>query len=158
MAKRILVADDEIRVVAVIKKRLESVGYDVITAYEGYEALKKARAERPDLIVLDLIMPNLNGYQVCAMLKRDDEYKHIPILMLTARSQEKDIEEGMRSGADYYMTKPFEHEMLLAQISALLAKAEPAAEAPGPAKAETALKKEERPAAAGPGDRAKKQP
>ncbi len=124
MAKRILVVDDEARVLAVIQKRLESAGYEVITAMDGTEGLKKAREENPDLIILDLILPKLNGYQVCAILKRDSYYKKIPILMLTARSQERDIEEGMRVGADAYMTKPFKNEVLLEQVKQLLAKEE----------------------------------
>jgi DNA-binding response OmpR family regulator len=128
MAKRILVVDDEVRVVLVIQKRLESAGYVVITAHDGYEGLKKARAESPDLIVLDLIMPNLNGYQICAMLKRDRMYRHIPILMLSARSQERDIQDGLLAGAEAYMTKPFDHNELLTKIADLLAKAEPPAE------------------------------
>lgn len=124
MAKKILVVDDEIRVVTVIQKRLESVGYDVITAMDGNEALMKARSENPDLILLDLILPKLNGYQVCAILKRDKLFKQVPILMLTARSQERDVDEGMRVGADAYMIKPFKNEILLDQIERLLTKVE----------------------------------
>jgi two-component system, OmpR family, alkaline phosphatase synthesis response regulator PhoP len=122
MAKRILVVDDEARIVTVIQKRLESAGYEVITAMDGTEALTKARSANPDLIVLDLILPKINGYQVCSILKRDSYYKQIPILMLTARSQESDVDEGMRVGADAYMTKPFKNEILLGQIEQLLAK------------------------------------
>jgi len=122
MAKKILVVDDEIRVLTVIQKRLESSGYEVITAMDGNEALLKARGENPDLIILDLILPKLNGYQVCSILKRDSFYKQIPILMLTARTQEKDVDEGMRVGADAYMTKPFKNEILLGQIEQLLTK------------------------------------
>jgi len=122
MAKKILVVDDEIRVLTVIQKRLESSGYEVITAMDGNEALLKARGENPDLIILDLILPKLNGYQVCSILKRDSFYKQIPILMLTARTQEKDVDEGMRVGADAYMTKPFKNEILLGQIEQLLSK------------------------------------
>ena len=72
---KILAVDDDVMVLAVIKKRLEFAGYEVITAMEGLEGLKKARSENPDLIVLDLILPNLNGYQICAMLKRDSKYR-----------------------------------------------------------------------------------
>ncbi|MDH5186088.1 MAG: response regulator transcription factor [bacterium] len=124
MAKRILVVDDEPKVVTVIQRRLESAGYEVLAAYDGNEALSKARSENPDLIILDLILPKLNGYQVCAILKRDKSYKPIPILILTARSQEEDIEEGMRVGADEYLTKPFKNEVLLAKIEELLSKVE----------------------------------
>ena len=124
MGKRILAVDDEPRVLAVIQRRLEAAGYEVITAVEGYEGLKKARNESPELIVLDLILPNLNGYQICAMLKGDKRYKEIPILMLTARSQEQDITEGMRVGADAYMTKPYDAQMFLDQIANLLAESD----------------------------------
>jgi DNA-binding response OmpR family regulator len=127
MAKRILVVDDEIRVLAVLEKRLSSAGYEVVTAAEGYDGLKKARSVGPDLIILDLIMPNLNGYQICAMLKRDGDYKHIPILMLTARSQEKDIEEGMKMGADAYLTKPFSLAEMRTTVRSLLPQTVPVA-------------------------------
>jgi len=129
MAKRILVVDDEVRILTVVQKRLESVGYEVITAQNGMDGLRRAREESPDLIVLDLIMPNISGYHVCGVLKRDITYKHIPILMLTARSQEKDIQQGIEAGADAYMTKPFDHAALLAQIADLLAKGEEAKKA-----------------------------
>lgn len=121
MPRRILVVDDEPRVLAIVKKRLELAGYEVSTAVEGFEALKKARGEQPELIVLDLILPGLNGYQICRMLKGDKHYAGIPILMLTARSQEVDVNEGMRVGADAYMTKPYDAGMFLTQISNLLA-------------------------------------
>ena len=124
MAKRILVVDDEIRVLAVIQRRLESVGYEVVTALDGNDALRKARSEKPDLIVLDLILPGFNGFQICGMLKRDLQFRQIPILILSARSQEKDIEEGKHMGAEAYMTKPYKHEELLAKIAELLARAE----------------------------------
>jgi two-component system alkaline phosphatase synthesis response regulator PhoP len=124
MAKKILVVDDEIKLLTVIQKRLESVGYEVITAKDGGEGLRKARAENPDLIILDLILPILDGYQVCSILKHDTVYKKVPILMLTVRSQKQDMDEGMRVGADAFMTKPFKHEELLAQVAELLKKAE----------------------------------
>ena len=118
--KKILAVDDDAMVLAVIKKRLEFAGYEVITAMEGLEGLKKARTENPDLIVLDLILPNLNGYQICAMLKRDSTYRNIPIVMLTSRSQQADIAEGMKAGADAYITKPYDPDEFIAKIQALL--------------------------------------
>jgi two-component system alkaline phosphatase synthesis response regulator PhoP len=124
MAAKILVVDDETKVLAVIQKRLESVGYEVITAQDGSEGLKKARSENPDLIILDLILPGIDGYQVCSILKHDTVYKKIPILMLTVRSQKQDMDEGMRVGADAYMIKPFKHEVLLDKVDELLKKAE----------------------------------
>jgi two-component system, OmpR family, alkaline phosphatase synthesis response regulator PhoP len=120
MKKRILVVEDEVRILLLIKKRLEFAGYDVITAMDGNSGMMKARSEKPDLIVLDLILPGLNGYQVCAMLKGDKQSKDIPILMLTARSQEKDITEGIRVGADAYMTKPYDPEAFTSQVQFLL--------------------------------------
>jgi DNA-binding response OmpR family regulator len=127
LAKRILVVDDEIRVLAVIQRRLESVGYEVITAADGNQALRKARSVKPDLIVLDVILPGFNGYQICGMLKRDLQHRFTPILMLSARSQEKDVEEGKHMGADAYITKPYKHEELVAKIAELLAAAEESA-------------------------------
>ena len=120
--KKILAVDDDAMVLAVIKKRLEFAGYEVITAMEGLEGLKKARTEKPDLIVLDLILPNLNGYQICAMLKRDSAYRNIPIVMLTSRSQQADIAEGMKAGADAYITKPYDPDEFIATIQNLLTK------------------------------------
>jgi DNA-binding response OmpR family regulator len=118
--KRILAVDDEPMVLDVIKTRLEFAGYEVITAADGLEGLKRVRAGHPDLIVLDLILPGLNGYQICRMLKGDDRYRGIPILMLTARSQEKDVAEGMRAGADAYMAKPYETDEFVAKVKSLL--------------------------------------
>ncbi len=120
MTKRILAVDDEPRILAVIQQRLESAGYEVITARDGLEALTRARSEKPDLIVLDLILPKLNGYEVCNMLKRDRQYRDIPILMLTARTQTKDVEEGIRVGADGYMTKPDRPELFLERGAQLI--------------------------------------
>jgi DNA-binding response OmpR family regulator len=124
MARRILAIEDDPRVLAVLKKRLEFSGYEVVTAQDGTDGYRKARAESPDLIILDLILPGLNGYQICAMLKRDQNYRDIPVLMLTARSQERDIEEGMRVGADAYMIKPYDPNVLVARVKLLLELAE----------------------------------
>ena len=120
---KILAVDDDPKVLAVIKKRLEFAGYEVITAIEGKEGLLKARTENPDLIVLDLILPNLNGYQICAMLKHDAKYQNIPIVILTSRSQQSDIAEGMRVGADVYITKPYDPDDFLNKIKTLLEQA-----------------------------------
>ncbi len=118
--KKILVVDDEPFLVMALKIRLEMVGYEVITAYDGLEGLNKAREEEPDLILLDVMLPKKNGYQVCQLLKFDEQYKHIPIIMLTAKGQKTDKEWGEKTGADVYMTKPFEDAELLAKIKELL--------------------------------------
>jgi len=114
--------DDEQDILLPLKYRLESSGYDIRTATTGVEGLEKARKESPDLIVLDLMLPGLDGYQICGMLKHDRLYMKIPILILTARAQPKDIELGMKVGADAYVTKPFDLQELLLKIESLLTK------------------------------------
>jgi len=120
MAKRILVVDDEVQLVEMVKIRLEANGYEILSAYDGQEALDKARKEKPDLIVLDLMLPKLDGYKVCRMIKFDDRYKNIPIILFSARAQESDKEMGIQVGADAYITKPFEPQVLLSKIKELL--------------------------------------
>jgi two-component system alkaline phosphatase synthesis response regulator PhoP len=120
--KRILIVDDEEDILIVLKFRLEANNYEVLTASDGQEGLNKARTEKPDLIILDLMLPKLDGYKVCRMLKFDENYKAIPIVMFTARAQKKDEELGKEMGADAYVTKPFEPEILLEKIQQLLNK------------------------------------
>ena len=123
MAKnRILIVDDEADLVETLKFRLETAGYEVNTALDGQEGLKKARSENPDLVILDLMLPKLDGYRVCRMLKFDEKYKGIPIILFSARVQESDIKMGEEQGADAYVTKPFDPKALLAKIDELLIK------------------------------------
>ena len=118
--KRILVVDDEVDLVETVRFSLELEGYDVLAAYNGEEALNQARKENPDLILLDLMLPKLDGYKVCRLLKFDERYKHIPILMLTAKIQEKDKVTGMETGANEYITKPFEMDELMKKVKGYL--------------------------------------
>ena len=118
--KRILVVDDEKDITSLLRLRLEASGYDVLEAYDGQEALKIAQEESPDLIVLDLMLPKMDGYKVCRMLKFDERFKHIPIIIFTARIQESDQKMGMEVGADAYVTKPFEPQVLMAKIQELI--------------------------------------
>ena len=118
--KRILLVEDERDMSRVTSVVLEANGYEVITAYDGQEALQKARSEGPDLIILDLMLPKLDGYKVCRMLKYDDRYKNIPILMLTARAQDSDKKTGEEVGTDAYIVKPFRVNVLLEKIEELL--------------------------------------
>lgn len=118
--KKILLVDDEKDLVETVSFRLKASGYDVVTAYDGQEALTKTRLEKPDLIILDLMLPKMDGYKVCRMLKFDERYKSIPIIMFTARVQESDKKMGEEVGADAYITKPFEPENLLGKIKELL--------------------------------------
>lgn len=111
MPKKILVADDEIHIVRILKDTLARRGYEVITASDGQEALDTALAQQPDLVFLDVMMPNLDGFQVCRAL-RLDHGATMPIFILTARGQEKDVAEGQSVGADRYLTKPFSPRQL----------------------------------------------
>lgn len=119
--KRILLVDDEPSMVMVTKKVVEIGGYEVIVAVDGREGLEKAYALKPDLIMLDVMLPKLNGYSMCALLKQDQLYRHIPIVMLSAKSQEEDRLMGMECGADAYIVKPYESRKLLEEIRTLLA-------------------------------------
>lgn len=118
--KQILLVDDEPQLVDMVKMRLEANGYGVFVAYDGQEALEKARNEKPDLIILDLMLPKMDGYEVCGLLKKDSRYAKMPIIMFTAKAQEEDIKLGKEVGADAYITKPFEHQVLLSKIKELL--------------------------------------
>jgi len=125
--KKILVVDDEPTLVATVKYNLEREGYQVVTAVDGESGLSMARVERPDLIILDLMLPGLDGFEVCRILRRE---MTAPILMLTAKTGEVDKVVGLELGADDYVTKPFSMRELLARVRALLRRAEkPAAEA-----------------------------
>jgi DNA-binding response OmpR family regulator len=113
MSARILAVDDSPTILEMIKAILEA---------DGAEALEKARAEKPDLILLDVMLPKLDGYRVCRLLKFDQNYKHIPIIMLTAKTEEQSMATGLRTGADQYLTKPIEPETLLASVAEELGK------------------------------------
>ncbi len=123
-AKKILIVDDEPLMVETINFSLTHEGFTCLVAYDGIEAIKKAREEDPDLIILDIMLPKMNGYKVCRLLKFDERYKHIPVIMLTARTQQKDREMGLETGADEYITKPFDMDKLIKLINHYLEKAE----------------------------------
>jgi len=116
MPKKILVVDDEPNIIKVLKSRLSHSGYDVITAVDGRTSLKKAKDEKPDLILLDILLPGLNGFEVCKRLKKDKETKDIPIIMLTSLAQERDLSKGLEEGASCFITKPFNPADLLTEI------------------------------------------
>ena len=118
--KKILIVDDTEDIVKLVKMYLEHNHYEVITAYDGQEGLDKAKADSPDLIILDLMLPRISGYKVCGLLKRDIKYAKIPIILFSAKTQEKDMKLGGDVGADAYLTKPFEPDVLLSKIKELL--------------------------------------
>jgi len=120
MKKRILLVDDEKDLVRAVTFRLELEGYKIIQAFDGQEALEKAKKEKPDLIILDLMLPKINGYKICGLLKTNSRYRMIPIIMFTARAQEADQRLSKEAGADAYITKPFEPAALLDKIRELL--------------------------------------
>lgn len=121
MAKeRILVVDDEEDLLELICYNLTKEGYRVARAATGEDAMREARANPPDLIVLDLLLPNIDGLEVCKLLKHDTRTKHVPIVMLTAKGEEADMVTGLELGADDYITKPFSPRVLIARIKAVL--------------------------------------
>jgi two-component system alkaline phosphatase synthesis response regulator PhoP/two-component system response regulator VicR len=113
MAKRILAVDDERHIVRLIQVNLERAGYEVLTAGDGQQALEMVAKERPDLIVLDWMMPQLNGMETLKRLKANPATQDIPVIMLTAKSQDADVFKGWQSGVDCYLTKPFNPMELL---------------------------------------------
>lgn len=120
MKKTILIVDDELPFVETVKASLEFEGYEIVAVHDGQTGLEKAREIKPDLILLDVMMPKMNGYQVCRELKQSDETKGVPIIVLTAKAQESDKYWGKEVGADEYITKPFEMDELLEKIKSLL--------------------------------------
>lgn len=113
MAKRILVVDDERHIVRLVQVNLERAGYEILTAYDGIEALEKVKTESPDMVVLDVMMPRMDGFEVLKNLQADPRYQNIPVIMLTAKAQDADIFKGWSSGVSSYLTKPFNPRELL---------------------------------------------
>ncbi len=116
MARKILTCDDEKHIVRLIQVNLERQGYEVITAFNGAECLEKVKEDRPDLIVLDVMMPEMTGFEVLDILKKDPETENIPVIMLTARAQDSDVLRGWQSGVECYLTKPFNPMELIAFV------------------------------------------
>lgn len=110
--KRILLADDEEDIKTVVKFFLESRGYDVLTAFDGLDAISMCESEKPDVLLLDVMMPVMNGFEVARRLKKNPETAGIPIIMLSAASQAESIKEGLEAGARDYIVKPFEPSKL----------------------------------------------
>jgi two-component system phosphate regulon response regulator PhoB len=124
--KKVLVVDDEKDLVDLITYNLQRNGYDVVSAFTGNAALDVAEREQPDLIVLDLMLPGIDGNEVARRLKSDARSANTPIIMLTAKAEETDVVVGLTLGADDYVTKPFSMKILLARLTSVLRRAEPA--------------------------------
>jgi two-component system alkaline phosphatase synthesis response regulator PhoP len=124
MAVKILVCDDERSIVRLIQVNLERQGWTVVTAYDGKEGLEKIRSEKPDICVLDVMMPYMDGFEVLKNLRRDPDTQNLPVVMLTAKAQDKDVFEGYHFGADVYLTKPFNPMELVTFIKRIIAGAD----------------------------------
>lgn len=120
MAKKILLADDEPDIVMILKRYLEVDGYEVVTANDGQEAMDKIANDTFDLLILDVMMPKMNGWEACKKLKSDSKTSGIPVIILTAKSQDTDALMSYECGADEYATKPFDYNVISATIKKLL--------------------------------------
>ncbi|MGB9619532.1 MAG: response regulator transcription factor [Armatimonadota bacterium] len=116
MPKKILAVDDEKHIVRLVQVNLERAGYTVVTANDGKEALEKVQTENPDLVVLDVMMPYMDGFEVLQNLRRNPATRDIPVIMLTAKAQDADVFKGWQSGVDCYLTKPFNPMELLSFV------------------------------------------
>lgn len=115
--KKILIVDDDIDAVKLLKFKLENAGYNVIFAYSGKNGLELISSEKPDLVLLDILMPDISGYQVCEAIKTNPEFSHIPVIMLTGKDEGDDVELALEKKADWYVAKPYDEKYLFAKIS-----------------------------------------
>ena len=120
MAKRVLIVDDEANIVTALEFLLEKRGYEVKVAVNGEEALAAVEAFKPDLVLLDVMMPKVSGYDVCQRMRSNPSWQGIKIVMLSAKGREVEVSKGMSLGADLYVTKPFSNAELVSRIDALL--------------------------------------
>ena len=126
MPKKILAVDDERHIVRLVEVNLARAGYQVVTAFDGREALQKVESEKPDLIVLDVMMPYMDGFEVLRNLKANPDTREIPVIMLTAKAQDADVFRGWQSGVDCYLTKPFNPMELLTFVKRIFDSQSPA--------------------------------
>ena len=124
MAKKILIVDDEPNIVTALEYLLQKSGYQVLVARDGETALSQVESNRPDLVLLDVMMSLKNGYEVCQRMRERPDWQDIKIIILSAKGREAEVSKGLSLGADSYVTKPFSNQELLARISALLGQAE----------------------------------
>jgi two-component system alkaline phosphatase synthesis response regulator PhoP len=120
--KKILIADDEPNIVTALEFLLQRSGYEVIVAPNGEDALKLIGAHRPDLVLLDVMMPLRSGYEVCSRIREHPDWRHIKVVMLTAKGREAEERKGLAAGADLYISKPFSTGELVGKIAGLLAR------------------------------------
>lgn len=118
--KKILVVDDERHLVQIIKFNLEKKGFSVLTAYDGEEAVKKINEEEIDLLILDIMLPRISGFEICKRVRENARTRNLPIIILTAKGQEFDRNKAIRLGADFYVTKPFSPKALIEKVGEFL--------------------------------------
>jgi DNA-binding response OmpR family regulator len=120
MTKKILIVDDEVNIVISMEFLIKQVGYDLEIAKDGEEALEKVASFAPDLILLDVMMPKINGFEVCRRIRHNPDWQDIKIIMLTAKGREVEVTKGMALGADSYIIKPFSTKELMAEVKHIL--------------------------------------
>ena len=120
VSEKVLIIDDEMHIVELLRFNLETSGYKTIYSYDGFDGFIKAKEEKPDLILLDWMLPNISGIEVLKKIRQDADLKKIPVIMLTAKNMEDDKVEGLEVGADHYITKPFSIKELLARITSVM--------------------------------------
>ena len=125
MKAKVFLVEDEQSIVTLVEYSLKSEGYKVLVSSNGEEALSEIKKEEPDIVLLDWMLPDLSGLDICKLLKKDEKFKHIPIIMLTAKGQEEDKVAALNAGADDYITKPFGNAEMIARINALLRRSKP---------------------------------
>jgi two-component system phosphate regulon response regulator PhoB len=125
MRAKIFIVEDEPSIVALVKYNLEKENFKVLVCANGEEALKEIKLAEPDLILLDWMLPDLSGIEICKALRKDPKFKNLPIIMLTAKNQEEDKVLGLNTGADDYLAKPFSYSELIARVKALLRRSSP---------------------------------
>ncbi len=121
MTKKVLIVDDELNIVTALEFLLQKSGYEVMAAQNGDEALKRVESFVPDLVLLDVMMPRISGYEVCRRMRERSDWRHIKIIMLSAKGREAEVTKGVSLGADLYVTKPFSNDELIGKIGELLA-------------------------------------
>jgi DNA-binding response OmpR family regulator len=119
VSKKILIADDEPNIVAALEFLLQRGGYEVLTAHDGDEALRLVEARTPDLVLLDVMMPQKSGYEVCQRIRERPQWRHIKVVMLSAKGRDAEVIKGLSMGADLYVTKPFSTRELMTKINGL---------------------------------------
>jgi len=120
MAKKVLIVDDEANIVISLEFLMEQAGYDIRVAKNGQEALEQVTEFRPDLVLLDVMMPKINGFEVCRRIREEPAWQNIKIVMLTAKGREVEVTKGLALGADSYITKPFSTKELMAEVRRML--------------------------------------